>query len=98
MGDQGFERALVGHRDNPALDSPPQQFAARSCGPFLVRGLPARGLGINIGKQFGKRFEFDKAVKGEGDGVAVFGNYCGGSDQGLQWDLLRAEEAGIRRV
>ena len=50
--------------------------------------FPALGLGIDVGEQFGQRFEFDEAVKGESDGVAVFHDCRGGSDQRLQGDLL----------
>ena len=73
VGDQGLERTLVDHGDDAALDSAAQQFAGQARRARHRPGVfPAPGLGIDVGEQLGQRFEFDEAVKSEGDGMAVF--------------------------
>ena len=85
VSDQGLERALVDHGDDPALDSAPQQFACQAlpCG-IVEAGFPALLLGIDVGKHIRQRLELDEAMKGESDGAAVFQDRGRRRDQGLK--------------
>ena len=93
VSDQGLKGTFVGHGDDAAFDAAAEEFASE--GLFLrVVEIPTGSLGVDVEKELGKRFEFDEAVNGENHRVAVFGDDRGGSDQGLQGDLLGVEKSG----
>ena len=84
---QRLERAFVCHRDHPTLNSPAQQVFGQTL-TFRIRQIPAPRLGVDVGEQLGQRFEFDEAMNGKGDRVALFENYGGGSHDFLKRNLL----------
>jgi hypothetical protein len=73
VGEQGLERALVDHGDDPALNSAPKQFACQAlpCG-VVQAGFPALLLRIDVGKHVRQRLELEETMKSESDGMAVF--------------------------
>ena len=87
MSEQGFERALVGHRHYPTLDATAQQIARQRAG-ILVFQLPAPDLRLDVRKQLGQRFELDETVNREGDWTVIFQNDGGRRNQRLQRYLL----------
>ena len=73
VGEQRVQRALVRHGDNAALNSAAKQIV-RQLPPLVVCecARPALRLELNVGKHLGQRFEFDEAVEGKRNRVAVF--------------------------
>jgi hypothetical protein len=68
VGQESLEGALVDHGDDSAFNCSAQEFGAI----HGVVAFPALGLRVDVGKEFGQRFEFDEAVEREGDGLAIF--------------------------
>ena len=76
MSDQCFQRALIGHRDYPALNSTTQKLATQIPSGRIVEFrdcLSSAGSAIRYrGNNLRQRLEFDKAVDRESDRAPVF--------------------------
>ena len=92
--DERFKGTVVNHGDDATLDATANEFTGELLPPGVVEGgvaRPATGLRIDIGKQFGKRTEFDESVKGEFDRAAVLGDDGRWGDESLNGDRLSVE-------
>src|SRR6185369_2024983 len=83
VSDQGLERSLIHHRNDPAFYGLAHQSAAKPSPRGGVKGavaFPPVGLSLDIREGFRERCEFDVSVDGKLNGASVLGDDGGGSD------------------
>ena len=86
--EESFQRSLISHRHNSALDAAAQQVPGERSALSNIQ-FPPLCLRFDVREQLGQRFEFNKTANRKRQGTPIFRNRCRRCDQNLKWNLLR---------